>query len=276
MNRTDNKSMSILGCGWLGLPLAVRLCDQGWHVRGSVTSPSKIDQLHQRGIKPFCLAFDPDLKKENNDIQDFFQSSILVVTVPFSRRLADPWFYLRQMEEIASYARQGAVDFVIVTGSTSVYPVVNAEVDEAMVINPANERAKVLLAMEQFWLEGEIDATIVRLAGLFGPDRPIGRFRAGHKNVPGASTPVNLIHQDDAVGLIDAIISQDARQEIFNGCSDAHPQRVALYQRAAERGGFDQPVFREEDEVSFKVVTNQKVKETLGYRFCHPDPMECV
>jgi 3-hydroxyisobutyrate dehydrogenase-like beta-hydroxyacid dehydrogenase len=34
----ENKSISILGCGWLGVPLAKHLIQKGFSVKGSVTS----------------------------------------------------------------------------------------------------------------------------------------------------------------------------------------------------------------------------------------------
>ncbi len=37
--KTDN---SILGCGWLGKPLAVSLLDEGFNVKGSTTSEEKL------------------------------------------------------------------------------------------------------------------------------------------------------------------------------------------------------------------------------------------
>ena len=37
--------ISILGCGWLGLPLAKELLDRSFEVKGSTTSSNKLDQL---------------------------------------------------------------------------------------------------------------------------------------------------------------------------------------------------------------------------------------
>lgn len=41
-------SISVLGCGWLGLPLAKHLIDSGFMVKGSIRSSSKISDLEKK------------------------------------------------------------------------------------------------------------------------------------------------------------------------------------------------------------------------------------
>lgn len=45
--------ISILGCGWLGLPLAKALIENGFSVKGSTTSTDKLTALENDGITPF-------------------------------------------------------------------------------------------------------------------------------------------------------------------------------------------------------------------------------
>ena len=35
------KNVSVLGCGWLGMPLAISLLDEGYSVKGSTTTEKK-------------------------------------------------------------------------------------------------------------------------------------------------------------------------------------------------------------------------------------------
>lgn len=46
---------SIIGCGWLGLPLAERLVAEGYTVKGSTTSVDKLSLLRQKGIDAYLL-----------------------------------------------------------------------------------------------------------------------------------------------------------------------------------------------------------------------------
>lgn len=49
------KPISILGCGWLGLPLAKSLLEKGFSVKGSTTSIKKIALLEKFGIHPHIV-----------------------------------------------------------------------------------------------------------------------------------------------------------------------------------------------------------------------------
>ena len=47
--------ISILGCGWLGFPLAKSLVEKGFSVKGSTTSENKLSILSTAGILFYCL-----------------------------------------------------------------------------------------------------------------------------------------------------------------------------------------------------------------------------
>ena len=48
-----NKNISIIGCGWLGFPLAKHLIRLGYHIKGSTTSKDKLTKLESEGIEAF-------------------------------------------------------------------------------------------------------------------------------------------------------------------------------------------------------------------------------
>ncbi|RUA14157.1 MAG: short-chain dehydrogenase, partial [Flavobacteriia bacterium] len=48
-----SNSIGVLGCGWLGLPLAQRLVESGFEVHGTTTSIEKVQQLQRLGIVPY-------------------------------------------------------------------------------------------------------------------------------------------------------------------------------------------------------------------------------
>jgi 3-hydroxyisobutyrate dehydrogenase-like beta-hydroxyacid dehydrogenase len=49
------KQISILGCGWLGFPLAISLVQKGYVVKGSTTSLEKQDLFLKNGILPYAI-----------------------------------------------------------------------------------------------------------------------------------------------------------------------------------------------------------------------------
>lgn len=269
-------SVSVLGCGWLGLPLAQALVVEGYRVKGSTTDSQKIPVLEKAGIFSFCLTVAERI--QGSDVSDFFDSDIVVINLPFRRDFENPQEYYNQIQSIIFECEKSKkVQFVIFTSSTSIYPSFIEQAYEDAIFQPDQHRSKVLLNIERALLSNRsFAATIVRLSGLYGYDRKIGAFLAGKKNLSNAESLVNLIHQDDAVGLIKEIIVQNARGEIFNACSDYHPTRRELYTKAARHRGLAIPEFIAKERSPSKIVLNDKVKKVLGYQFLHPDPMKDI
>ena len=273
--------VSILGCGWLGRALGQHLVEHDVRVRGSTTTPEKVEALQQDGIEPYLLTLDPGLS--GDDVTSFFTSPVLVLNVPPPRGHDDVRSrHLRQIDAVRSAAATGAVRWVLFASSTSVYPNVEQRVTEADVppgepdalSGPRRSTGRVLLEAEARLMDDSaFDTTIVRFGGLYGDDRHPGRFLAGRSDVGRPKAPVNLIHQDDCVSLLRTLIEQDCRDDVFNACADAHPTRREVYTRAAKVLGLESPSFDDTDATTGKIVDNQKVKDQCGYRLRHPDPL---
>jgi UDP-N-acetyl-D-mannosaminuronate dehydrogenase len=76
-----NKKIGVIGCGWMGLPLAESLIASGYKVNGTSTSDEKISVLKERGITPFKIALSEN--DINGDIDSFLDSvSVLVINIP--------------------------------------------------------------------------------------------------------------------------------------------------------------------------------------------------
>jgi len=46
------------------------------------------------------------------------------------------------------------------------------------------------------------------MSGLVGRERKAGRFFAGKRDVPEGNAPVNLVHLDDCMGVVEALINK--------------------------------------------------------------------
>ncbi len=272
-----SSAISILGCGWLGLPLGRTLAAQGYSIHGSTTTPEKQDALREAGITPYVLSLSPTLAGE--DVDALFETDVLFLNVPPPRGrdgLVD--YHLRQIESVCDAARAGSIGWVLFASSTGVYPRTEGPADESATPEVASARdvlrpsgAALLEAERMLQAETAFDTTIVRFAGLYGGDRDPGRFMMGRDVVSGGDAPVNLIHRDDCIGIVTAILEQNVRGETFNAAADTHPTRRALYTAAAQRLEYDPPAF--EPGGTNKTVANEKVKRVLGYTFHHPDPL---
>ncbi len=271
------KTISILGCGWLGLPLARKLISLGYTVKGSTTSQDKTALLKNSNIIPYQLNCTSG-SIEGDHVADFFKTDALFVNIPFKRNLQDPQVYPAQMKVIARYAVEGGVRKVVFASSTAVYPVNNRTAREDDIIVPSDKRAEALLSAEGIFLsEQGFNPIVIRFAGLYGPDREIAGFlKSGRVTSKDGNTPVNLIHLDDCLGIVTIALEKDISGEIFNACGDAHPLRKDLYVHAAIAMGIKPPAFAECENPSYKIVSNEKVKLLLSYRFIHPGPWDWI
>lgn len=253
--------ISILGCGWLGLPLGEALVADGHDVRGSTTRPDKLEAIEEAGIAPHLIRVSPE---PQGQLEDFFDAELLIVTLPPK----DGDTYLQKLTALVNAARLGSVQWFMFTSSTSVYDEPDGVVEENDPNPPASERGKMLRQAEALFLRSPVDATVLRLGGLIAEDRHPARFLAGKTDVSGPDAPVNLVHRDDVIGVVRAIIEHDVRNGIFNVVADEHPTKRELYQSKAEELGLEPPTFGE-DAVPYKIVSNEKVKTALGYSFKH-------
>jgi nucleoside-diphosphate-sugar epimerase len=265
------KTVSILGCGWLGLPLGAVLARAGWLVKGSTTDQSKFPELHRARIEPFRLLLDPKLQCE--DWKEFFDADVMVVNIPPGRRRDDVEdFHPRQIAEVRAAAEKSRLPFILFVSSTSVYPSSAGIATEENRHVPDTRSGRALRTAEAvLQASNHFQTTVLRFAGLVGGDRNPARFMAGKKDVAGGDAPVNLIHRDDCIAIIRQIIERDLRGEVLNGVCDEHPTRREFYTAAAEHMGLEVPTFSGESAPA-KIVSNEKLKRLLGHSFIHPDP----
>ncbi len=267
---TPTKTISILGTGWLGIPLAQHLHALGYRVKVSTTSHPKIQELIEIGVEPYLIQIYDRLVGMKGE--DFFEAEIMVITIPPSRDIA---YTKQQYEIIANLIEKGKVQKVIYTSSTGVYGDATGHIDETVTPNPTRTTAKGCYFAEQTLQNTSADVTICRLAGLAGGKKKTGRFIAGQKDVPRGNAPVNLVHQDDCVLAITQIIEGNHWNEVYNICADFHPPRKVFYPFQAQNNDFTPPTFAKDENkpTDYKIISNAKLKADLGYEFIHPDPM---
>lgn len=266
--------ISILGCGWLGEPLAEHFVRAGHAVKGSTTSPEKLARLQEKGIDPYLIRFEPGA--DLSEAIDFFDCDALFLNIPPGRRDPDVKDrFADRMRLVLDFIRRGGTEHVIFASSTSVYPDLNRVVYEEDARGADSASGRALLEAERaLRSDPHFTATVVRFAGLYGYDRRPGRFMAGKVDVPGGNAPVNLIHRDDCIRIVSMLVEQGIWGETLSACSDEHPTRRAFYTWAARRQGFSPPTFLEDAAVPFKIVSNDHLKQRLGYTFLYPDPMQ--
>ena len=267
----NQSTISILGCGWLGLPLAQTLQQQGYQVKGSTTRPEKLSLLEERGIVPYLIHFSPEINDDYD--KGFFDSEILLVNIPPKRHSGEAGRYPHQIVSLLKLVQASTIQKILFISSTSVYPDVNRRVVESDTSYEVKASGQSLLTAEQMIQDAPPASTVLRFGGLFGPDRNPGRFLAGKTLGSSGNVPVNMIHLDDCIGIIEQVLTQNVWGEVFNACAEQHPTKEDFYGTAAQRFGFTPPQFAAVEEDRYKVVDSTKLRERLGYRFKYPDPI---
>ncbi len=273
------KSVSVLGCGWFGLPLARRLVQAGFIVSGSTTTHEKINDLQDAGIDPYLLDFKPGISA-NKKPDLFFDTDVLVITIPPSIRSGQGSSRYRLMiDNLMPHIASSGCRHVIFISSTSVYADLNRVVkEEDAGKGDLTEAGNVLFDIENTFLDkDEFDTTVLRFGGLYGPGRHPANYLSGKQNLANPEGPVNLVQLEDCIRVTERIIRLGKGNQIFSVVSDKHPSRKEYYTKVCELLGLPLPSFREQsDEDNWKQVTNRKLRSTLNYQFKYASPFEGI
>jgi nucleoside-diphosphate-sugar epimerase len=269
--------VSILGCGWLGFPLAKKLIKIGFEVKGSTTSENKLDLLKSNKIVPYLLEVTEH--KISECISDFlYNSKILIIDIPPGLRkiteATSEKTFVNKIKNLIPLIENSTVKKVIFISSTSVYTDTAAipTVTEKTVLNPNTESGKQLVEVENLLRNNSnFQTTIIRFGGLIGENRNIVKMLTGKTNVANPDAPINLIHQQDCIEIICEILKQNCWNETFNAVVPNHPTRKNYYTEKAKLYHLTTPLFNEDETNIGKIVSSEKLETILSYRFMKLD-----
>ena len=276
--------ISILGCGWLGLPLAKALLKNGFAVNGSTTSNDKLLVLQNLGIQAFQINLSPTLSERaaEETIEKFLEGSkTLIIDIPPKLRGNSQEDFVSKIQTVIPFIEKSTVENVLFISSTSVYGDTSSfdcaqddtlSVTEDSQLNPETESGKQLVKSEQL-LQSNLNfkTTILRFGGLIGDDRHPIKFLAGRTNVENPNAAINLIHQEDCIGIIIKIIELDCWNETFNAAAPFHPSRKDYYTQKAVEFNLALPEFNSVNSNFGKTILSSKVEMVLGYTFVKPN-----
>lgn len=263
------KQISILGCGWLGLPLAESLIGKGFPVKGSTTSLDKIPVLETIGIHAFQIEVSgAEIKGEINLFLD--NSEILIIDIPPKLRSVTSENFVQKIQNLIPFIEKSTVKKVIFISSTSVYSDDNSIITEATKPNPDTESGKQLLEVENL-LQSNVNfkTAVIRFGGLIGENRHPIHFLAGRQNLENPEAPINLIHQTDCIRIIEKIIELDIWNDTFNAVAPYHPARKEYYTLKAVELNLPLPEFASGISIG-KTIVSDKLETILDYKFQHP------
>jgi nucleoside-diphosphate-sugar epimerase len=267
--------ISILGCGWFGLPLAKSLLSKGYNVKGSTTSATKLKTLKEAEIIPFQIQLNE--QEIIGNISDFLhETDVLIIAIPPGLRkeiLSSEMTFMNKMKTLIPYIEKSGIQKVLFVSSTSVYgdrfPI--EEYTESTQTHPDTESGRQLVLSEKL-LQSNIHfkTTVIRFGGLLGEDRHPIKFLAGRTQIENPDGPVNLIQKEDCIGIIIKALDfacKDKWGETFNAVAPQHPTRKTYYQKKAQQFNLPLPNFVEDTKSKGKIISSKKVETILDYSF---------
>jgi len=203
-----DETVTIVGCGYVGVRLA-RLCLQsGLDVHAVVRSESARRALEAKGIRA--------------SVQDLDE--------PFEPGLASNGLYIVYLSTTAVYGDRG--------GSV---------VTEASEPRPSSGRGRRRLDAEnrvrRFGATRGTRVRILRVPGIYGPGRlPLARIAAGEPvPAPSETGPGNRIHVEDLAAVCLAALRYDGASEVFNVGDGVYASMGEYFLRVARIAGLEPP-----------------------------------
>ncbi|MBM3502421.1 MAG: SDR family oxidoreductase [Alphaproteobacteria bacterium] len=268
------------GFGYSADALASTLLAEGWKVRGTATTPAKVEALRSRGIA--AHVFDGQAPLAGSDRALEGVTHVLCSIPPDADGDPVVRHHGRELMRLRSLRWAALLSTTGVYGDRQ-----GGTVDEDSELRPTSERSVRRVVAERQWLalwrSTGVPVHIFRLAGIYGPGRnPLDQIRAGQaRRIVKPGLVLGRIHRDDIVGALRASIERRAAGSIYNVTDDEPVAPWEITAHGCTLLGVAPPpeVPHTEAEMSpllrefyadNKRVSNRRLHEQLGYRFRFP------
>jgi nucleoside-diphosphate-sugar epimerase len=246
----------VIGCGYLGLPLALRWQAEGHEVAGWVHSASSAEELRTHRFSRVITGSvaDAALWEELSEYDWIAHcassggrgvESYREVFVEGARRMAE---------------RQPGARRLLVS-STSVYGQTEGEiVTEESAAEPTVETGKILREAEE--ISRAVGTMVVRSSGIYGPGRAVllEKLRRGEAVIEADGLRwINQIHRDDLVAAVALLMERGEPGEIYNASDDEPVTQIDYYRWCSGFLGVPMPPFGPVNPNRKRGLTNKRV-----------------
>ena len=260
----------VIGCGYVGQPLAEKLAAAGHHVFALSRTPPDF----QGRIVP--IACDITRADEVKRLERSYE--VVINTASSSKGGVEEYrsVYLEATRNLLGHLQ---FEKYIWTSSTSVYAQTDGSVvTEKSLTEPIAETSQVLRETEELLLSTS-QGLVLRLAGIYGPERGhlFQQYLRGEARIHGDGARwLNMIHRDDAVGAIIAALERGRAGEIYNVSDNEPVSEREFFVWLARQLKRDLPPTISESQrtgrkrgVTNKRISNLKLREQLGYELIY-------
>jgi nucleoside-diphosphate-sugar epimerase len=270
----------IAGCGYVGNALARLLLADGHEVFGIRRNPSGLGP----GVKP--IRGDLADPRSLGPAPGRVEYAVFAVGADEGSEKAYRRAYLDGLAGFLEWlGNEGQrPKRVVMTSSTSVYGQRRGEpIDEESPTHPTQFRGETLLASECLLAASGMSTVVVRLGGIYGPERTslIERAIAGELRRHPTEHYTNRIHRDDAAGLVRHLLFHPAPEPRYLGVDSEPAEESQLHAWIAKELGLPEPAMQEKEDsrsgsrrsAGSKRCSNRRAIES-GYPFRYPSYRE--
>ncbi|MFT4937833.1 MAG: nucleoside-diphosphate-sugar epimerase [Paraglaciecola sp.] len=268
--------IGVYGCGWLGLPLALKLKSAGHSIVATRRSEEAVRELLTLGFAAIPFTLGDTLSSER--LQPLFASELIILNIPPGRKSIQAHIFAAHMTDLVEAIAIKSNAKLIFISTSSVYGNTSGNITEQTPVSPTSDSGKAHVLIEQAIFEQfENRACVIRLTGLVGKNRHPAKHLAGRTGIPNGQHAVNLVHQLDVINAIQQIINHNVWGQTLHLCSTEHPSREDYYRWAATKLGLPTPEFiAEKNAENGKQIDARSSIEKLGLNLQYPSPFDML
>lgn len=281
INQFEGKHLLVCGMGYLGKRVADQALAKGMRVTGLTRTDDKARRLSKEGFD--MIVADLVQQQWYQDVVepvDFFLNCVSAGGggVPGYVRA-----YIEGMHSLLHYCADGFEGRLIYTSSTGVYPFSDGEtVTEETPFETQSETSGILKTAEDFLKRSGPDGwTILRLAGIYGPERHylLNQVKSGEPEMAGeGDVYLNLIRVEDICSAIWRLWEADAAalNTIYNVADDQPALKEEVVAWLADQTGQAMPSFNPaiskrqrhlpNGKLPNRIISNAKLKAATGWQ----------
>jgi nucleoside-diphosphate-sugar epimerase len=239
------KRALIVGCGYTGMRLAVRLLEMNCRVVGTTRRESRAGELETAGIEPLLgeLGAVETLRRI-----DELGPELVAYLVP-PQALDDP------LPGVLAATARAPLEAFLYASSTAVYGDRGGDwVDETTIVKPETREAEARHAAERICVEAawsyQTPTRVCRITGIYGPGRTLEKALASgdYVLIEGHDGWVSRIHVDDLVSALLAAWQRGGDGRVYNLVDDEPHRASEFAYLAADLQGLPRPEWIEESE----------------------------
>jgi nucleoside-diphosphate-sugar epimerase len=271
----------VIGCGYVGSRLALKLAGGGHEVFGLRRSPAPDSSLAAAGVRLLVA----NITQPGTLVPLAVNFDWVVNCVSSSPGGPDEYrrVYLEGTANLLAWLASNPPLRFVYTSSTGVYAQDDGSlVDESSPTEGETEAGRMLVATEQLLLKAArrgFPGIVLRLAGIYGHGRGywLKQFLSGQAVIEGKGERyLNMIHVDDVVGAILAALMKAPSGSVYNVVDNEPVQQITIFQWLSKTLGRELPPYGEaagttrKRGATNKRVSNRKLTTELQYDLEYP------